>query len=584
MNEPSRCPQCDAELPVNAPEGLCPRCLMKQAMGTASPAAAGPLPTTGWQTTFTPPDPSELAKSFPQLQILELLGRGGMGAVYKARQVGLDRLVALKILPAEAAADPAFAERFTREARALAKLHHPNIVAVYDSGQANVGRTSSPSAAVRQSADGLEVRPTEKLYYFLMEYVDGVNLREAMATATLSPAQALEIVPQVCEALQYAHDQGIVHRDIKPENVLLDKTGQVKVADFGLSKLLNRTPVNVTLTASHQIMGTLHYMAPEQMQRPLEVDHRADIYSLGVVLYELLTGEVPMGRFPLPSEKLHTDTRLDDIVLKAMDREPDRRYQQASHVKTDIESLSPVGQISNRPPRRDDAEARDEARWRPAQRITDAEFEDARRQVQGPAMGLIVAGVINLLPSILVLVGVVVTFFVWNMRHAAAGPGPTIAAATPGVPLVGFAPGPPAELAIIALTMGLNLPVGIVMLIGGLKMRKLESYGLAMTASVLALLPGVSCIVGLPIGIWSMIVLNRAEVKAAFERRRGSPDTLPEQKAPAGDVARASVLRRVRGPAIGLFVVAFVTLLPIIVAVVVWVLWLFANHPDAPFI
>lgn len=131
-----------------------------------------------------------------------------------------------------------------------------------------------------------------------------------------------------------------MHRDIKPENVLLDSRGRVKIADFGLAKLLGLSPIEITLTATHQVMGTFHYMAPEQLERPLEVDHRADIYSLGVVFYELLTGELPLGRFKLPSERRPVDARLDQIVLKSLEREPKQRYQHASEVKTDVDAIS----------------------------------------------------------------------------------------------------------------------------------------------------------------------------------------------------------------------------------------------------
>ena len=162
-----------------------------------------------------PPSVAELAPLFPQLEILELLGRGGMGAVYKARQPAIDRIVALKILPPGIGQDPAFAERFTREARALAKLNHPGIVTLYEFGH---------------TPDGL--------YYFLMEFVDGVNLRQLHGEQARAAREALAIVPQICDALQFAHDQGIVHRDIKPENILLDRRGRVKVADFGLAKLM----------------------------------------------------------------------------------------------------------------------------------------------------------------------------------------------------------------------------------------------------------------------------------------------------------------------------------------------------------
>lgn len=179
---------------------------MKGAFPTGTDTGANPQ-------RFVPPALEELAAKFPQLEILEFVGQGGMGAVYKARQKQLDRCVALKVLPPQTAAGPGFAERFTREARALAKLNHPHIVTLYEFGQ----------------ADGL--------FYFLMEFVDGVNLRQLLHEGRLAPKEALAIVPQICEALQYAHERGIVHRDIKPENILLNKEGQVKIADFGVAKL-----------------------------------------------------------------------------------------------------------------------------------------------------------------------------------------------------------------------------------------------------------------------------------------------------------------------------------------------------------
>jgi predicted Ser/Thr protein kinase len=280
--------------------------------------SASEMNPTTLTSGFVPPEPEYLAKRFPQLEILELLGKGGMGAVYKARQLGLDRLVAVKILPPEIGADPAFAERFTREARALAKLSHQNIVSVFDFGQ----------------ADGQ--------YYFIMEYVDGANLRSLVETGGLKPEEALAIVPQICEALQFAHDEGIVHRDIKPENILVDKHGRVRIADFGLAKLLGKAPGENILTGTHQAMGTLHYMAPEQMRGAGSVDHRADIFSLGVVFYEMLTGQLPIGKFEPPSKKVHVDVRLDEVVLRSLEAEPGRRYQRASDVKADVETIASV--------------------------------------------------------------------------------------------------------------------------------------------------------------------------------------------------------------------------------------------------
>ena len=320
MTNPNRCPQCGNPLPIDAPAGICPRCVL--ALGFRRQVAANPLPATSPATPtgrFVPPKPHELQPLFPQLEILELVGSGGMGAVYKARQAKLDRIVALKILPPEVGQDPAFAERFAREARTLGRLGHPGIVGIYDFGQAG------------------------NLYYLLMEYVDGSNLRQVIDAGKLAPAEALAIVPQVCEALQYAHDEGVVHRDIKPENILLDKKGRAKIADFGLAKLLAHPPGSFTLTDTQQVMGTPHYMAPEQLTSTRAVDHRADIYSLGVVFYEMLTGELPLGRFEPPSKRAGVDARLDEVVLRTLERTPERRYQQASHVKTDVESISRVG-------------------------------------------------------------------------------------------------------------------------------------------------------------------------------------------------------------------------------------------------
>jgi serine/threonine protein kinase len=326
-----QCPQCGGSLPAGGLAGLCPSCLLKQgaAADTATRAEAKP---------FVPPAVEEVAQLFPQLEVLGFLGKGGMGAVYKARQPALDRLVALKILPARAAPDPGFAERFSREARALARLSHPNIVAVFEFGQV--------------SAD---------LPYFIMEFVDGVNLRQLQKAGRLSPREALQIVPQICDALQYAHDEGVVHRDIKPENILVDRKGRVKIADFGLAKIMKggdaspgspgdeeRTAgatVPTHLTEVGQVMGTPHYMAPEQVEHPLAVDHRADIFSLGVVFYEMLTGELPLGKFQPPSAKVRMDVRLDEVVLHALEKEPERRYQQASQVKTDVQRITAEGQV-----------------------------------------------------------------------------------------------------------------------------------------------------------------------------------------------------------------------------------------------
>jgi hypothetical protein len=335
MDTTRTCPSCGKPLAADAPQGICPECLMKAGFGTASGSEGG------GDSGFVPPSVEAIAKLFPQLEILALIGRGGMGAVYKARQPGLDRLVALKILPPKAGSDPGFAERFTREARALARLSHPNIVGVYDFGQVSGAGVSPASGEGVPPASGAGgPQQITSLHYFLMEYVDGPNLRQLERAGKLSPREALQIVPQICEALQYAHDEGIVHRDIKPENVLLDKKGRVKIADFGLAKILGREPQDFHLTGAGQVMGTPNYMAPEQVEHPQNVDHRADIYSLGVVFYEMLTGELPLGKFAPPSRKVRLDVRLDEVVMHALENEPERRYQHASQIKSDVETIT----------------------------------------------------------------------------------------------------------------------------------------------------------------------------------------------------------------------------------------------------
>jgi len=302
--------------------GLCPECLIKAGFPTGAETDTGSAMRPG----FVPPSLQELAGFFPQLEILELIGKGGMGAVYKVRQRQLNRVAALKILPPGIGGEPAFAERFTREAQALAQLNHPGIVTLYEFGETN------------------------GLYYFLMEFVDGVSLRQLLQTSRVSTREALAIVPQICDALQFAHDQGVVHRDIKPENILLDRRGRVKVADFGLAKLVGAgrelqpaggtTTGSPALTESGRIVGTPNYMAPEQLEHPSEVDHRADIYALGVVFYQMLTGELPGKRIEPPSRKVLIDVRLDEVVLRALERRPGLRYQQVSEVKTDVETIA----------------------------------------------------------------------------------------------------------------------------------------------------------------------------------------------------------------------------------------------------
>jgi len=362
-SETPKCPQCGTPLPTGALAGLCPACLLKQ--GAAAETATG-----GQAPPFQPPPVAELAPLFPQLEILELIGKGGMGAVYKARQKELDRIVALKILPPGIGDDPAFAERFAREAKALAKLNHPGIVTLYEFGHVLSSAGIPPASGSQRST--LNPQP---LYYFLMEFVDGVNLRQLLHAGRIAPREALAIVPQICDALQFAHDQGIVHRDIKPENILLDRRDRVKVADFGLAKIVGsdaersaglrhgatpaddpnvpcRRPALQELTDAGKVMGTPNYMAPEQAEHPGEVDHRADIYALGVVFYQMLTGELPGKPIVPPSRTsgIQIDVRLDEVVLRALEKKPELRYQQVSEVKTCVETIAQTPAAGSRPP------------------------------------------------------------------------------------------------------------------------------------------------------------------------------------------------------------------------------------------
>ena len=541
MAESQKCPQCGSTLPPDAPHGVCPRCVL----GLGLPGESTADVTAPLASRFALPTNEELVSLFPGLEILGLVGQGGMGAVYKARQPHLDRIVALKLLPPEVGRDPTFAERFAREARTLARLSHNNIVHIHDSGQAG------------------------GLFYFIMEFIDGVNLRQAMLAGQITPEKALAIVPQICDALQYAHEEGVIHRDIKPENVLLDKRGRIKVADFGLAKLVGNTPADFTLTGTSQAMGTLHYMAPEQMDQPQSVDHRADIYSLGVVFYELLTGRLPLGRFALPSEKLQIDIRLDEVVLKTLEREPERRYQRVSEVKTDMETISraPAAMPQRAtaafgPPPRPAADSPwrmgppagvmvvfgllmlaativlflcggvysvlgnvsfatflpiaaaaavglttailmivvgltiarqsapgEQAAGRAA--LSPEEFEAAKRRVRGPALGMLLVALLNCLPFL-------VLFF---------SDGGVLFGAT--------------MWARILIALPAVVAAGIV-ICGAFSMRDLRWYPLAIVASIVVLAPcHFAFLLGIPVGIWALVVLSRADTWQAFQARSG---------------------------------------------------------------
>ncbi len=317
------CPHCKGRFEVHtetaAREVFCPLCgrgfdpvtvdTIQYAAGT--PVALSPSPST----VATPNQEERLRPGtlLGQYRVEDLIGRGGMGAVYRATQTSLDRTVALKVLPRHMAEDPEFVERFRREAKALAELNHPNIVAIHDRGEA------------------------EGHCYFAMELVDGVSLRQLIQSKRTTPQESLALVPQLCEALEYAHGRGVIHRDIKPENILIDRSGRVKIADFGLARIVRGDgPQASGLTRSDVLMGTVDYMAPEQRESPKDVDHRVDIFSLGVVVYELLTGELPIGRFDPPSKRASIDARIDEVVMKLLEKDREARFQSASDLRARI--------------------------------------------------------------------------------------------------------------------------------------------------------------------------------------------------------------------------------------------------------
>ncbi len=457
------CPTCKTPIPAHAPGGFCPACILRDAdelppLGRAAPSLA------------------EVSAAFPQLEVLGLIGQGGMGFVYKVRQPSLDRTVALKILSPELSRDPAFAERFAREARVLGKLNHPNIVSVFESGESG------------------------GFFYLLMEFVDGVNLRQAMRAGRFTPQQALAVVPGICDALQAAHAQGVWHRDIKPENILLDAQGGVKIVDFGIARLVGDPQRDFTLTVTGAALGSAAYMAPEQHEKPHDVDHRADIYSLGVVIYEMLTGELPLGRFPAPSARAAVDARIDEIVFRTLEKERELRQQSADEVKTDVHRAASA----------------------PAATSTATSNDVARERVNGPALGLIVTAILNLL-----FWGTVLANLQSGGEWRTTPEGDTMSYTAPN------------SSASITVRNGSPLnPVGVIavlfvssalILAGALQMRRLRSYKLSIAAAVLGILTPPGMLIGALFGIWALIALSSRKVRSAYDRLEAPTLSTPRQ-------------------------------------------------------
>ncbi|MFT3713505.1 MAG: serine/threonine-protein kinase [Archangium sp.] len=262
----------------------------------------------------------------PGYELNQLVGKGGMGEVHQATQLSLQRTVAVKLLKAELAKDPQFVGRFEKEGAALASLRHPQIVSIVDRGKAG------------------------DAYYLVMEFVDGPSLREKMREADFDTQRALMTMLMVTRAVEYAHGRGIIHRDLKPENILFDEQagGIPKVTDFGLAGFdESHGEKQRNLTQTHVSMGTASYMAPEQAVDAKSAGPRADIYSLGVIIYETLTGELPIGAFtPASAKKPGIDKRLDPIIARCLKPSPDDRYPSATALLADLERVTQLNTSS----------------------------------------------------------------------------------------------------------------------------------------------------------------------------------------------------------------------------------------------
>ena len=263
------------------------------------------------QHSFLAPEPADLAPFFPGYELHGLIATGGMGAVYLAVQKSLERMVAIKILPQEFSTDAAFCAGFEAEAKAMARLNHPNLIGVYDFGEVN------------------------GMLFIIMEYVPGKSLFHSAHGLAIDPEEVIRLVVGICNGLAHAHANGIIHRDIKPSNILLDQNAQPKIGDFGLAH-----PVGRTVQDGEGIFGTPHYTAPEVVSSPQSVNYRADIFSVGVLLHELLTGRLP-AEDPRPASVIMPcDPRFDAIIRRATDPLPERRYASAEEIANDLRAIT----------------------------------------------------------------------------------------------------------------------------------------------------------------------------------------------------------------------------------------------------
>src|SRR5262245_516437 len=323
MSAPSQCPQCGAEIPPGALAGHCPHCLVAKTLAEGSLLSHG-IP--------------ESLRRLGDYELLEEIGRGGMGVVYRARQVGLNRIVALKMILAGDFASAESVRRFRNEAEAAARLRHPHIVTIHEVGE------------------------REGQHYFAMELVDGPSLARLVREGPLPARRAATYVKAVAEAVAHAHAQRVLHRDLKPSNILLDPFDQPRVTDFGLARQLDS---GVELTLSGQALGSPGYMSPEQvLGRHAAVGPASDIYSLGAVLYHLLTGRPPFQGDTVPAVLQQVQTvepislrrlnpgvprDLETICLKCLEKDPSRRYAAAQALADELDRFLRDEPIQARP-------------------------------------------------------------------------------------------------------------------------------------------------------------------------------------------------------------------------------------------
>ncbi|MFT5467978.1 MAG: serine/threonine protein kinase [Verrucomicrobiales bacterium] len=273
---------------------------------------------------FDAPSAEELSANLPNYEIEKLIAKGGMGAVYLGKQIMLNRICAIKLLPhIEDDGGMRMIERFEREAQAMAKLKHANLIEVYEIGET-----------------------TDGMHYFAMEHVDGHDMHTLLHTGKLTTEHVFSWIPQICGALQYAHSQGLIHRDVKPANILVNKEGIVKMIDFGLARPSDPKKLVARLTMTNVALGTPDYAAPEARQTGVDADYRGDLYAIGVILYQMLTGRLPRGAWRPPSALVPgMDPRFDPIVVKAMSPDPEGRYQQAQDIAADIHAIRKTPQF-----------------------------------------------------------------------------------------------------------------------------------------------------------------------------------------------------------------------------------------------